>query len=307
MAAYMKLGDIKGQTAADAPGDAASDAFALGPDAAEQHKDHKNWINVASCNMGGHRSGDGDDATGAFANDTATAAEPYLQIELKEVLVTGWQTSPGDAGGSEWIELDTFSFDGATGAGPSPTGHYTQMIWADTRTSVDQPNQPSWGLDRIDESPSGGGTGKVSVHDISVTRQCDDAGGVNALLGDGSVRGSATRVRSSPTPTGSPVACTSRRATCPARVTTPSAAFSSPPTPACTTTAARSPAAARGGSTGSTSATLRSARTPRPTRASICSSSGCPDRARSAQPARPRESGNPGPGARLLGFPLARE
>ena len=191
MAAYMKLGDIKGQTAADAPADAASDAFAFGPDVAEQHKDHKNWINVASCNMGGHKSGDGDDATGAFANDTATAAAagPYLQIELKEVLVSSWQTSAGGAGGGEWIELDSFSFGGATGAGPSPTGHYTQMIWADTRTSVDQPNQPSWGLDRIDESPSGGGTGKVSVHDISVTKQCDDAGGVNALLGDGSVRG----------------------------------------------------------------------------------------------------------------------
>jgi hypothetical protein len=63
------------------------------------------------------------------------------------------------------------------------------MIWADTRTSIDQSNPPSWGLDRVDESPSGGGTGKVSVHDISVTKQCDDAGGVNALLGDGSVRG----------------------------------------------------------------------------------------------------------------------
>ena len=157
MAAYMKLGDIKGQTA---PGDAASDAFAFGPDVAEQHKDHKNWINVASCNMGGHRSGDGDDGTGALANDpaNAAAAEPYLQIELKEVLVTSWQTSAGGAGGGEWIELDTFSFDGATG--PSPTGH-----------------------------SSGGGTGKVSVHDISITKQCDDAGGVNALLGDGSVRG----------------------------------------------------------------------------------------------------------------------
>jgi hypothetical protein len=185
MAAYIGLGDIKGETAADA----ASDAFAFAPDAAEQHKDHKNWINVESCNMGGHRSGDGDDGTGAFANDTATAAGPYLQIELKEVLVSSWQTSAGGAGGGKWIELDSFSFGGATGAGPSPTGHDTQMIWADTRTSVDQPNQPSWGLDRIDESPSGGGTGKVSVHDISVTKQCDDAGGVNALLGDGSVRG----------------------------------------------------------------------------------------------------------------------
>src|SRR6188474_3397715 len=121
MAAYMKLGDIKGQTAADAPG--------------------------------------------AYANDTATAAAagPYLQIELKEVLVSSWQTSAGGAGGGEWIELDSFGFGGATGAGPSPTGHYTQMIWVDTRTGVDQPNQPSWGLDRIDESASGGGTGKVSV------------------------------------------------------------------------------------------------------------------------------------------------
>ena len=187
MAAYMKLGDIKGQTAADA----ASDAFAFGPDVAEQHKDHKNWINVASCNMGGHRSGDGDDGTGALANDpaNAAAAEPYLQIELKEVLVTSWQTSAGGAGGGEWIELDTFSFDGATG--PSPTGHYTQLIWADSRPpDLDQPNPPSWDLDRIDESASGGGgTGKVSVHDISVTKQCDDAGGVNALLGDGSMRG----------------------------------------------------------------------------------------------------------------------
>jgi hypothetical protein len=168
MAAYMKLGDIKGQATADAPGDAASDAFAFGPDVTEQNKDHKNWINVESCNMGGHRSGDGEDGPGAFANDTATAAGPYLQIELKEVLVSSWQTS-------------------ADGAGPSPTGHYTQMIWADTRAS--QPNPPSWGLDRVDESPAGGGTGKVSVHDISVSKQCDDAGGVNALLGDGSVRG----------------------------------------------------------------------------------------------------------------------
>ena len=135
MAAYMKLGDIKGQTAA---GDAASDAFAFGPDVAEQQKDHKNWINVASCNMGGHKSGDGDDATGAFANEpaTAAAAEPYLQIELKEVMVSSWQTSAGGAGGGEWIELDSFSFDGATGAGPSPTGHYTQMIWAETRTDT---------------------------------------------------------------------------------------------------------------------------------------------------------------------------
>ena len=100
MAAYMKLGDIKGDTAADA----ASDAFAFGPDVAEQHKDHKNWINVASCNMGGHRSGDGDDGTGALANDpaNAAAAEPYLQIELKEVLVTSWQTSAGGAGGGSW-------------------------------------------------------------------------------------------------------------------------------------------------------------------------------------------------------------
>ena len=149
MAAYMKLGDIKGDVAADAPGDAAFDAFAFEPDAAEQQKDHKNWINVASCNMGGHRSGDGDDGTGAFADDTASAAGPYLQIELKEVLVSSWQTS-----------------------------------------AADQPNPPSWGLDRVDQSAAGGGgTGKVSVHDISVSKQCDDAGGVNALLGDGSVRG----------------------------------------------------------------------------------------------------------------------
>ena len=172
MAAYMKLDDIKGRATADAPGDAASDVFAFVPDVAGQ-KDHKNWINVASCNMGGHRSGDGDDGTGAFANDPATAAEPYRQIELQEVLVSSWQTSAA----------------GTAGAGPSPTGHYTQMIWADTRSSVDQPNPPSWGLDRVDESPAGGGTGKVSVHDISITKQCDDAGGVNALLGDGSVRG----------------------------------------------------------------------------------------------------------------------
>ena len=43
MAAYMKLGDIKGQ-AADAPGDAASDAFAFGPAMDERVAHPRNQI-----------------------------------------------------------------------------------------------------------------------------------------------------------------------------------------------------------------------------------------------------------------------
>jgi hypothetical protein len=45
------------------------------------------------------------------------AAGPYLQIEMKEVLVSNWQTGAADTGGGEWMELNSFSFDGATGAG----------------------------------------------------------------------------------------------------------------------------------------------------------------------------------------------
>ena len=67
-------------------------------------------------------------------------------------------------------------------------GHFTQIMCADTHSSIDQVNPPSWGLDRIDQRAADAGTGKVSVHDISISKQCDDAGGVNALLGDGSVR-----------------------------------------------------------------------------------------------------------------------
>jgi type VI secretion system secreted protein Hcp len=35
-----------------------------GVDGSAQHKDHKNWINVASCNMGGHKAGGGGTGVG---------------------------------------------------------------------------------------------------------------------------------------------------------------------------------------------------------------------------------------------------
>jgi len=39
-------------------------------------------------------------------------------------------------------------------------GHFTQVIWADTRTSIGQVNPP-WGLDRIDQRDLPGGQGSV--------------------------------------------------------------------------------------------------------------------------------------------------
>src|SRR5262245_29657975 len=35
-----------------------------GVDVSSQHKDHKNWINVACCNMGGHKAGGGGTGVG---------------------------------------------------------------------------------------------------------------------------------------------------------------------------------------------------------------------------------------------------
>ena len=67
MAAYIKLGDIKGQDGRRRPRRRGVRCVRVRTDVAEPHKDHKNWINVASCNMGGHKSGDvGDDGTGAL-------------------------------------------------------------------------------------------------------------------------------------------------------------------------------------------------------------------------------------------------
>jgi len=60
----------------------------------------------------------------------------------------------------------------------SQTGHFTQMVWADTHSSSGQLNPP-WGLDRIDQRASDDGTGKVSVHDIAISKPCDAAGGAS--------------------------------------------------------------------------------------------------------------------------------
>ncbi len=87
--------------------------------------------------------------------------------------------SAGASGGDESASQTTGTVGG---------GHFTQIMWADTHSSIGHVNPPSWGLDRIDQRAADAATGKVSVHDISISKQCDDAGGVNALLGDGSVR-----------------------------------------------------------------------------------------------------------------------
>jgi hypothetical protein len=115
-------------------------------------------------------SADGD--TGEFtigAPPASTAAdgkmETYLKIELTDVMVSSWQTS-------------------AAGAGLSQTGQDTPMVSDKTESSSTQVNPISWGLDRIDQSApgGGGGTGKVSVHDISISTHVGGADNVEVIL-----------------------------------------------------------------------------------------------------------------------------
>jgi hypothetical protein len=146
MAAYMKLGDIKGDLAASAD------------------------------------------------------AQPYLQIELKEVLVSNWQTSAADAGLPGGAGLDILiantgaDRDGApgnlqltqfyVGAG-APGGAGDDLLIGGT-TAFDDPastigqTNPPWGLDRIDQRASGStepGGGNDFVY--------DDRGNDVALFGAG--------------------------------------------------------------------------------------------------------------------------
>lgn len=111
-------------------------------------------------------------------NESATGGGHYTQIMWDDT-----NAAAAEASGPMKESMETMK-KAWKDASATPEGVERDADAADT-----QSNPPSWGLDRIDEnaSGSGGGTGKVSVHDISITKHVDvgDAAGPFAAYGDG--------------------------------------------------------------------------------------------------------------------------